>query len=128
MTTSIEEREVYGGAAPPCFACGEASQAVWHGHEDVGVCGRCASSVLPGMLADAIGNSWFMFAGAGGGDRLGHINSALKRFERRFWRALFLVSERHRNGRAIKEDGMEPDPSEAAAWREWNERRKAHDS
>jgi len=69
-----------------CMVCGERkSQAFWHGHKDIQVCGSCAEQVLVALLVDA------NFPGA-----RREPQRLLYAMERRFWKALWWAGERAR--------------------------------
>ena len=67
-------------AETTCAICGDRSAAFWHGETTVAVCGRCATEVLPALIADATvpARSRHGYAAA---------TSVIERVATRFWRA-----------------------------------------
>jgi hypothetical protein len=74
----------------PCFVCSKISKqgSIWHGYPNVVLCANCAwirPQALAALLADAIVDMG-----------IDHVDEALKRFEREYWRALALALIRRR--------------------------------
>jgi hypothetical protein len=80
--------------------CGEPTTkgGHWMSANDSYLCSTCAHdpTTLAALMADAIVDGWPNHTE--NDLRLSHVNSALLRFEKAFWRALFLaVTYRERN-------------------------------
>ena len=80
MTRDFMER--LGNRAPEvCSVCGDPDwQGCWVGHVEIRVCYRCATQVLPCLIADA---TWEH-------SRHSHSTWVLEQVELHYWRALAL--------------------------------------
>ena len=68
-----------------CSFCGGFPHAAWAGKRDVFVCARCATSILPKLIADASMGSPFNY----------NEGKVLRAVEKHFWKAVAWLNRKY---------------------------------